>query len=235
MRETGLPPEAQHEIEKRGYGLEIVGIEPGDKSNIPKEIAARFDWPAELNGKGFYDRPADSYTVRYPKGDVFLSFITTIHELGHPRQHDENAELQHGGEQTHENLVAEEVDAWKRGWDRFVQANPVALTKLKTKFESYKNDGKLEEFDSFESLYEWVKELALKTVELQKVLFEPVEDGVNKMEKLATEMEKAGIGQLFEKFAKVRVGEQVDSQEMEKAINNVIKKVVELPSDREKF
>lgn len=200
-----------------------VNQPPGEKLKRP------FLWPLELQGKGAYRREDGIYIVRYPRGDVFLSFVTTIHELGHPRQHERNKELRdtsrEGEIQTHEDLFLEESDAWERGWSRFSAANPELLASLEGRFNSFRAQGHFLDFERLESLYEWVRDNALKIVEVQRVLFEKdaAGGGTARFDRFADEMEKADVKDFFERYAGLRTGVRIDDREAERAIENCLK------------
>mgnify|MGYP001586528734 CR=1 FL=1 len=165
--------------------------------------------------------------IRFPKGDIFLSFATTIHELGHLRQEELNPVLK-AEPQTHENLLAQEQDAWERGWERILKSNPDIVQSLETKFQGYRAQGKLN-FTSFQELYDFVRQNALRMFEAQRLLFEESgeetgEPNEERFDQLADELEKAGVRDFLLRLEKARVGEMIDENEM----RNVIRKTVEL-------
>ena len=154
-------------------------------------------------------------------GDIFLSYATTIHELGHLRQESLDANLVNIP-RTIEGLYAQELDAWDRGWQRFLKANPYLMETLKEKFTTYKNQDNIS-FESFEDLYAWIKKSTLKTINAQKIFFE--NSTLSKQEKsdyVADELEKNGIKQFFAEYKASRVGEKVQESEIREAINATI-------------
>jgi hypothetical protein len=190
-----------------------------------------FAWPLELQGQGVNDELEKTILVRFPKGDIFLSFITTIHELGHIRQeeHDPSLKREH---QTHANLLAQEMDAWQRGWARFIKSNPDELAVLESKFQNFRNQGKLGSLANFRQLYDWVRENALRMVEVQRILFEGAAEETElpneqKFSQLADELKKAGIDGFLERYRDARVGEIVDESEMRKVIKKTVGLIVE--------
>ena len=204
---------------------EISSIESVDLDRFSGERLKSFPWPVELQGKGEHRSGDSMYVIRYPKGDIFLSFATLIHELGHPRQHEHRADLQNG-EQTHENLFAEEEDAWTRGWDRFAKANPELLEQLRQRFLKHVEGGDIEHVSSFEQLYQWIKDGALKMVEMQRVLFEDneVDPSIN-FDRLANEMEQAGVRDFLERYAEMRVGITIEDTDAQVAIKSTLESI----------
>ncbi len=222
---------SQSELTKlERYSLEKVTIEA---LMSVKEMPGRmkeFSWPLELQGRGLTNEKEKSMLIRFPQGDIFLSFVTTIHELGHLRQEELNPALKKE-EQTPGNLLEQEQDAWDRGWRRFRQANPDLATSLDARFQNYQQQGKLEDFDSFEDLYQWVRENALRMVEAQRILFDEGGEEVSpadekRFDQLADELEKADIRKFLEHYNANRVGEMVDEQEMRQFIRRTVEFVI---------
>lgn len=182
-------------------------------------------WPLELNGKGETNSEKNKiFTFKFPLGDIFLSYATTIHELGHLRQESLDPRLVNIPP-TIEGLYAQELDAWDRGWKRFLKANPNLMETLKEKFNSYRDQGKIT-FKSFEDLYDWIKNNILKTIHHQEILFEDLNDTTEtrqiKKDIVARELEKNGIKQFFAEYKASRVGENVQESEIRQAIKNTI-------------
>ncbi|MFH1047189.1 MAG: hypothetical protein V1738_02700 [Patescibacteria group bacterium] len=225
MRETmgGYTPE--HERKENRYSMDRVTIEPIADSNL--SVALReLDWPLELNGKGISESETGEMTLRYPPGDVLLSYVTTIHELGHLRQHELNpTRLKDLKNQTHDNLLAEESDAWERGWRRFAEANPERLNEFE---QLVRNSGntKLKDLGSFAQLYKYIRDNALQLVQMEKVLFEN-EDKRRGFELLAKDIEKTGWGNFLIELKDLRIGQTVESEQIKQDIRNVIEKVIE--------
>jgi hypothetical protein len=144
--------------DSENYSLGKTTIEAiTNESELPKKLK-QLDWPLELQGAGKTTSEENKeFKLKFPVGDIFLSYATTIHELGHLRQESLNSSLKNISN-THEVLYAQEQDAWERGWNRFITANPDLIETLNKKFEAYKSQGKLE-FDSFKELYNWIKQM----------------------------------------------------------------------------
>jgi len=224
MKETmGYIPE--NEVRRNPYSMNRVSIEPIKDSNGLPDALRGLDWPLELNGKGVSRAEAGEMTIRYPKGDVLLSYVTAIHEMGHLRQHELNPELHDLENQTHENLMAEESDAWGRGWRRFAEANPKRLEEFERIVRDSDND-RLKNMGSFAQLYEYVRDNSLKLVEMQRVLFE-TEDENRGFELLAEDIDKTGWNAFLTKIRGLRIGQTVDTEQMDGDIRNVMEKVIE--------
>lgn len=209
------------------YSLEATEIQIIENLELKKLKAdklASFSWPLELQGKGETNEKDKSLLVRFPKGDIFLSLITTIHELGHLRQKELNPGLK-SEVRTHELLLAEERDAWERGWQRMLGGNPDFLKGIEEKFADYKSKGKLESQESFASLYEWIKNNLLKAVEVQSVLFEGLPDTAAQ-DTLADALEKIDFRNFLEEYARNRVGEEANETEMREFIKSILVSVV---------
>lgn len=186
---------------------------------------AQFNWPLELQGSGKTTSEENMiFDFKFPVGDIFLSYATTIHELGHLRQESLNPNLINNPK-TLDGLYAQELDAWERGWNRFMNANPNLVKSLQEKFKIYKHQGKLK-FDSFKDLYKWIEKNALKTVEAQEIQFE--KSSLTKQEKedyIANKLEKIGTKEFFKDYEALRVGEIVQESEIREAISQTIEMI----------
>lgn len=213
------------------YTLEHTTIEALTSVREMPGRMKEFPWPLELQGKGSTNEEEKSMLIRFPKGDIFLSFATTIHELGHLRQEELNPTLKKE-RQTHENLLAQEQDAWERGWQRFLKSNPDIATFLEIKFQEYLRQGKLKDFASFQELYQWIQGNALRMVEAQRILFDEAGEEMSteneeRFDQLADELEKADVREFLERYNATRVGEMVDEQEIRKFIRRTVELVIE--------
>lgn len=218
--------EPEQESKPERYSLERLSIEALTEPRKMSGKMATFPWPLELQGKGVSNEKDKSMLIRFPSGDIFLSYVTTIHELGHIRQEELKPELK-ANTQTHETLLAQEIDAWDRGWKRFLTANSTLSSSLERKLEQYHASGKIG-FSSFQELYGWVRQNVLRMVEAQRVLFEESgEPDEEKMDRLADEFERIGVHDFLEQYQKTRVGEMVDEQEMQTAIQKTIELAIE--------
>ncbi|MBI4449852.1 hypothetical protein HY634_02230 [Candidatus Uhrbacteria bacterium] len=211
------------------YSLERLTIVPLDRPfEIPEPLRA-FRWPAELLGKGETNHADGSLEVHYPKGDGLLSFVTTFHELGHLRQKELNPAIAALSPGSHERLLAEEQDAWERGWRRIERACPDVIATLEGRVAAHRVAGTLPDIASFRALYEWVRDHVLTIVEAQRVLFEEGDRGafdVQRWEALAVAFERQGLRAFLERYAAMRTGEQVDSVAIEDMIRRVVATVV---------
>lgn len=225
--EKSFTPEGEPKSER--YSLDRVTIKAITTLPEMQGKVKNFAWPLELQGEGKTNEKDKTMLVRFPVGDIFLSFVTTIHELGHLRQEELNPALKQK-HQTHKNLLAQEQDAWTRGLERFQKANPDILAALGKKFQEYRAQGKLD-FDSFQGLYAFVRENTLSMVETQHLLFEESgkETGVpneERFNKLAGELKKAGIQKFLKRYIAAHVGETVNEEEIRTAIKKTIELII---------
>ncbi len=210
--------------------MDRIKIEAIDRLELEKfksEKLRSLSWPLELQGKGETNEKDGTLRIRFPNGDIFLSLATTIHELGHLRQEEFDSTLK-AEPQTHEALLAQERDAWERGWKRLLKGNPDFLKNIEAKFAAHKAKGKLKANESFTSLYEWIKKNLLKAVEVQAVLFENPEakQGPGAYDRLADDLEKVGFRKFLEEYEKNRVGEKIDEEEMREFIKSILKTII---------
>ena len=216
---------SENETHHEHYSFDRVTVEALTEVREMPGRMREFPWPLELQGKGATDERDKSMRVEFPKGDIFLSFVTTIHELGHLRQEELKPALK-AKIQTRKKLLAQESDAWERGWKRFIKSNPDTLQSLEDKFQKYREQGKLD-FASFRELYQWIQQNTLRMVEVQRVLFEgskkPQEERMNM---LADELEKNGVRDFLTHYQMNRVGETIDEQEMRAVIEKTLKHII---------
>ncbi|MEK7102479.1 MAG: hypothetical protein AAB912_02495 [Patescibacteria group bacterium] len=216
---------SEKESKPERYSLDRVTVEM--RTELTWEMPGKikeFPWPLELQGKGSTNEQDGSMHIEFPKGDIFLSFVTAIHELGHLRQEELKPALK--AKTGIARDFAQESDAWERGWKRFIKSNPDTLKSLENKFQKYHKQGKLE-FASFQELYQWIQQNALRMVEVQRVLFEgskkPQEERMNM---LADELEKIGVRDFLTRYAETRVGEIIDEQKMRVVIKKTLKHII---------
>lgn len=204
-------------LENQKIILEAITKTP----ELPGKLG-KLNWPLELQGGGKTTSEENMrFEVEFPIGDIFLSYISTIHELGHLRQESLNPKLKNTSK-THQVLYAQEVDAWERGWERFKRANPSLMATLEEKFNTYKKQKKFT-YNSFEDLYNWIKKNALIIIKAQKILFdESPKTKEEKIDDIVDELEKMGIREFFSKYKASRVGENVQESEIRQAIKNTI-------------
>src|SRR3989344_1687743 len=203
---------------------QITTLQRVPLNRIPEPLR-KFHWPIELQGKGEVRESDKTFIIKYPKGDMLLSYATLIHELGHPLQHERNPALQKGT-RTHANLLAEERDAWERGWSRFRQANPELIERLEIATSAFHAKAASAP-KSFREMYDWIRANTLKMVEVQRLLFE----GSSKSEgagsdALAAELERVGINDFLEAYSQLRTHEPIDDMEAQAAIQRTLAVIV---------
>jgi len=210
------------------FSIDRLQIKALTKTPETKGKFKKLDWPLELQGKGVTDENDRSLEIRFPKGDLLLSFVTTIHELGHLGQEQLVSALK-SDMQNHDSLFAQENDAWQRGWDRIVKTRPDMLAFLETKFKTV---DKIDQNDitSFADLYQWIQANALRMVEAQKILFEPDDQvdsgGDAKFDQLYKELRRFGIESFLERYKTFRTGELVDEDQMIEFIKDISRSVI---------
>lgn len=208
---------------ERRYSADRLTIVALDQpAPIPPPLQM-FPWPMELQGKGIANVADGSFEVRYPKGDALLSFVTTIHELGHLRQDEMDPAIASLPSGSHERLLAEERDAWRRGWERVARTCPDVIAALEAKAAAARSAGKLAEVPSFRALYEWVCDHALTMVEVQRMLFDGTGSfAEERWSELAGKFQRAELREFLDRYAAMRTGEPVAAEEVEDMIRRVV-------------
>jgi len=236
----------QHEQDKK-YTLpdkNIIGAE--DDSIIRKKMGKFMEGleseglslPVELQGgaNDLVDRR--EFAIHYPVGDLFISYIVTLHEFGHLRQFEANKEIEFEElerdypEQEGKVIIRDakhrkdkkalEVNATKRGWDRAMKFAPEFMAELENRFQEYKKQGKLEKFEKFKELFDYF----FKTLGIMEDFFfeQPKEREMDEEygREVAQHIKKDPNAYEFFSNPEIwRVGEKVDKEE----IKNFIKKV----------
>ncbi len=164
-----------------------------------KELFEAFNWPLEIQGSGRIIEN-NNFEIKYPKGDKFFSYAIIIHELGHLRQ-DELIYLNYG------TNIETEIDAFSRGWNRVFKYYPELIEKLESQFQEYKKQSKIEDFDSFKDLFDFLKGTININLSLEKV-----GDNCSAEEKIVA-LKQAGVDKFFDKINKNKVGELINEQE----------------------
>ncbi len=218
-----------HEIrEEKKFSLDGLTIKSISTKPEIKGKMGNIDWPIELQGKGTTNEKEKTMEVKFPKGDIILSFVTTIHELGHLGQEQIDSSLK-AEPQTHHTLLMQETDAWKRGWERLTKIRPDIREFLQQKLESLTRAG-VTDFNSIDIFYHWVQENVLNMVEAQSILFEPSKStdtlSENRFNRLAEELQKRGINNFLKRYNTVRVGELVNEEYMIGFIKDIAESVV---------
>ncbi|MCX6792845.1 MAG: hypothetical protein NTY12_02370 [Candidatus Falkowbacteria bacterium] len=206
------------------YSLNNTDITSISQLKRMPEVIEELNWPIELQGKGLTDRINKKMFVEFPEGDVLLSYVTTIHELGHLRQNEINPELE-AESNKYLKLLAEEKDAWARGWERFSKSNQDIVDILENKFSENFSDG---EIKSFKELYLWVERNALKMVEAQAPLFECGKETTEeeRFKMLAESLKKVEISKFLEEYKGYRIDEAINIKEAQAAIKNTVEQII---------
>ncbi len=218
------------EMHPQRFSLPEKNITSSDRLPVPELLSERLaslGWPLELQGTGQTDYLNREFSMHYPRGDVFFSFATIIHEMGHWRQGDIDSKLHSRtaflkAEDIHD-IVQNEKDAYERGMERVKTYAPDLLDALEKKFQTYKTQGKLKEISSFADLYEWTKMVSLTISEALESVKDSSEIDVDELQYQA--LKKAGVETLFTRFSELNVGETIDAVEVEKLLNIMAVKI----------
>ncbi|MFH1522905.1 MAG: hypothetical protein ABIE43_03755 [Patescibacteria group bacterium] len=195
------------------------------------------EWPVEMQGSGHSDFAKKELKVYYPAGDILLSFVITIHELGHLRQGEYDKRFAIKSLGAKEDLAKEseisnfesDPDAWTRGIKRTKKYCPEILEFLEEKFRSYNNKGIGENFKSFNQFLEFV----VKCIEKINILNDKVDFGSKDYtrELAKTIKEDSNLKYLFMEQEKWRTGEKVDKKEIEDFIKKMAVHIAEEKED----
>lgn len=210
------------------YSLKKEDIIP--LSVLPDSLSERkrsLGWPVELQGTGRTKEGTHEFEVRYPAGDVFLSFGVTLHELGHLRQEEFNPEIDRFDRQREYGayLEAKEKDAYRRGLDRAKKFFPEVLEEVERKFQEFRDRGKLGDFCSFETFYEVLQGSIAINRALESVPEMPNGEEQDRLEYEA--LREAGVAEFFGEIEKARVEEQIDRAWIEDFIMKMVEKIAD--------
>lgn len=198
--------------------------------NFLKPWHRELNWPMELQGTGRKkpDNPFE-YEIYYPVGDIFLSFATVIHEIGHIRQDELALENEPNDEDNLEEQIskqeAKELDAYERGWKRVMQYRPDIIEGFEERFQVYKQQGLLEEFESFQELYKFMS----GSIEINRLMFElsdidgDSEEGGQIIK--AKVQQNESIMDFLEALNNSKVGELVDTELIDELLLEIVKKI----------
>jgi hypothetical protein len=202
-------------------GLEIEGIK----------------WPVEIQGGGESDFKTKKFKIHYPAGDVFLSSVVTIHELGHLRQGeiDNRFAIKELGacdlKEINEivNHYECEQDAWQRGRERVKSYCPEDLEILENKFKEYKNNGKFKEYKNFKDFFNYIIKVGLKTTEFNDKVELPDEKDKRKKGRLIGRMIKEDklTNNFFANQDAWRAGEKINHNFAKNFIKKAAEKIAE--------
>ncbi len=96
---------------------------------MPDSLSERkkaLGWPIEIQGTGRIIEGTNDFEIRYPQGNIFLSFGVVLHELGHLRQEEFNPEIDKIDKEKEygKYMEVKEKDAYKRGLERLKKYFP---------------------------------------------------------------------------------------------------------------
>lgn len=221
-----MNPEHQ-EAARPKFFLSRENILPQERLPVPQLMSekwAALGWPLELQGTGKTDRNTGELKIWYPKGDVFFSFATLIHELGHWRQEEIDEDLNKRKEifpdSEATDLNANEQRAYKRGFLRVKKYVPELLQELETKLQQYRETGKLDRFENFEQLLEWFKNFGLAVADAF-VGAPDTEDEAEYEDYVLNKLKALGMEEKFKEFTSLRVGEIIDTDCVEKMLMKI--------------
>ena len=179
------------------------------------------NWPVEIQGGGKTDYKEKELKVLYPVGDIFASFVVTIHELGHLREKEVKEDR---------DRLEEEESAWQRGIERINDYAPEVLEYLEENFQKFKQKGELEKFNNFSEFYEYFHQVLIeanKIIEIfikKKTDFSSFEFGKEFGKKLKN---NKLINEFFSRQNVWKVGEKVDQKKIEGFIKKMAEKIAE--------
>lgn len=211
---------------KPKYSLKKENIIP--LTDLPETLSKRrksLGWPMEIQGTGRIVEGTNDFEIRYPKGDIFLSFGVVLHELGHLRQNELSPELDKIDKENNYDKYVEqkEQDAYKRGLERAEKYFPEVLEDINKKFQKYKKQGKLKKFLNFIDLYNFLQ----GSIDINKALvkIEDIDDE-EEVDKLGYEaLKQIGIDKFFNEIKESRVNEKIDSDWIENFIIKMADKI----------
>ncbi len=182
-------------------------------------------WPVEMQGTGRIIKGTNDFEIRYPKGDIFLSFGVVLHELGHLRQEEFNTKINKidQDQEWSRYIEVKEKDAYQRGLERVKKYFPKVLGEMETKFQKYKQQGKLKEFSSFENLYNFLH----TSIDINRAINSvPKTDNQEEQDKLEFQaLKDRGIENFFKEIKESKVGEKIDKEFIEDFIMKMAEKI----------
>ncbi len=212
----------------------IISLDANSKllNKLPESLK-KLPWPMEIQGYCHTDKDKKEITIRYPEGDLFLSFLVTVHELGHLNQSEIFPEL-HPERQINDydgaNLnKIREKDAWGRGVKRLKEFAPEALDEMREKFLEYKNNGKFRKFDNFDDYISSLVHIFDKISDFY-IDYYKGEDQKEKNEDSATfvaeRIKRSDVYDFFENIEEYRCGDKIDKQFIFNYIKTISNKVL---------
>lgn len=198
--------------------------------NFLKPWHKDLNWPMELQGTGRKkpDNPLE-YEIYYPVGDVFVSFATIIHEIGHIRQDELMPDNEPDDDDNLEAQIAKqeskELDAYERGWLRILQYRPDIIDDIEERFRDYKQQGLLTEFESFQELYKFMN----GSIEINRLMFELAdidgdsEEGAQVIKTRTQQNED--IMNFLQTLNNSKVGELIDTDLVDELLLEIVEKI----------
>lgn len=220
----------QPETARPKYFLPKENILPQDRLPVPQLMSQKWidlGWPLELQGTGKTNRKTGELKIWYPQGDVFFSFATLIHELGHWRQEEIDEDLNRRKEVFPDSEVemgdlnANEQRAYQRGLLRVEKYTPELLQELEEKLQRYRKAGQLERFGNFKELLDWFKDFGLTVADSFVGAPDEDEDKEGYENYVLNKLKILGMAEKFKEFAALRVGETIDIEYAEKILMKV--------------
>ncbi|MFC1598773.1 hypothetical protein ACFL2U_02070 [Patescibacteria group bacterium] len=190
-------------------------------------------WPIEIQGTGMTCADKKEFKVYYPEGDIFASFVVTIHELGHLRQFEADERFEQEEEETpkgkvytlknKDDLIDLEKAAWERGLQRVKDYNPEILKNLEKKFKEYKEQGEVSRFENFLEFFYYIREMIESILPINKKI-QGAKGEINAETAKSLAMmikEDPDTYEFFSNPESWRVGEKVNKEEIESFIKKV--------------
>lgn len=197
-------------------------------SELPDSLSERkksLGWPMEIQGTGRIIEGTNDFEIRYPKGDIFLSFGVVMHELGHLRQEEFNSEINKIDKEKEwgKYIEIKEKNAYQRGIERVKKYFPEVLVEIENKFQQYKKRDQLKNFSTFKELYKFLQ----NSININKTLTTvPEMNNKEEQDKLEYEaLKNAGIEKFFSNIKKSYVGEQINKEWIENFIMKMAEKI----------
>lgn len=200
----------------------LVGVEEGG-----------IDYPIEIQGGGHDYPEIGELKIWYPAGDIFISWVITIHEIGHWRQGEADPRFKVRYEGKEKKSIMEspqffnemEDAAYTRGWKRFLEYCPEEVNKIEADFQEYKKEGKVEKFKNFEEFYNFFALIMDKWNRLQQRFEEEVPEEKGRLTAEAAKKDEI-LNTFFNKQEIWRVGVEADLEKLEAFIKKMAAGVI---------
>ena len=196
---------------------------------LPKELQS-LPWPMEIQGYGYTDKEKKEFTIQYPLGDKFLSFMVIVHELGHLRQFEIHPQLDPEKQENEYDGASlnnlREKDAWGRGIKRLKEFAPEVLDEMRENFFEYKKNGKFEQFDSLDDFIKEVIAIFDKLLEFYSDYYKKTgkeRAELNVASYVSEEIKNDNVYKFFINTDDYRCGDKIDQE----FATNFIKKMAD--------